>query len=455
MKRMDSKLIGFPLIFISYRREDSDYQAGFLYDLLEEEFGKESVFMDVDSLHPGEDFPQALEEGIGTCKVVIVLIGDGWLNASKNGKRRLYDPEDFVRHEIRTALNKGLHVIPVLIKNAQIPKVSELPSDIRQLVARQATRIRPGQDFRKDVKRLFKSIRLHLEEIGLHIYANKLDTEVTLDKTLSKFKLDNPEGSDFGKSELTGNLAHVNGFGAEPVIAKSIVVFLTCPATNGIETGPSFLKSASKTLNFSNWTNAGTGTPQPKYWARKIFMLPDDRRASNNSFVWEDGQIPNENVKFARLIVTKDGEIGYASSQYFVYILNNGIVVFRIGKILAELWKFSCLVTQVYKDAGYNGKVDLCFALINAKGSHLGDLADRWFEPTGGDYWHDVKTYKTNLTTYSENVRLITQFSISELKLNIQPGYITSLSQQISLAFNQDEPRFLEKANGLIPEKYF
>ena len=43
-------------IFISYRRDDSAYAAGRLYDRLSARFGEENIFMDVEGLDPGEDF---------------------------------------------------------------------------------------------------------------------------------------------------------------------------------------------------------------------------------------------------------------------------------------------------------------------------------------------------------------------------------------------------------------
>jgi hypothetical protein len=51
-------------IFISYRREDSAYPAGWLYDRLCAHLGSENVFKDVDSIEPGDDFVRVLEEAV-------------------------------------------------------------------------------------------------------------------------------------------------------------------------------------------------------------------------------------------------------------------------------------------------------------------------------------------------------------------------------------------------------
>jgi hypothetical protein len=41
-------------IFMSYRREDTAFPAGWLYDRLVSHFGRDQVFKDIDSIEPGE-----------------------------------------------------------------------------------------------------------------------------------------------------------------------------------------------------------------------------------------------------------------------------------------------------------------------------------------------------------------------------------------------------------------
>ena len=59
--------------------------------------------MDVD---PGIDFVEAIETNVGSCDVLIAVIGKRWLRSSVKGKRRLENSEDFVRVEIATALKE-------------------------------------------------------------------------------------------------------------------------------------------------------------------------------------------------------------------------------------------------------------------------------------------------------------------------------------------------------------
>ena len=77
-------------IFISYRRDDSSAWAGRLSDRLSSHFPSNQIFMDVDTIEPGIDFVEAIEESVGSCDVLIAVIGTRWLNSSNSaGKRRL------------------------------------------------------------------------------------------------------------------------------------------------------------------------------------------------------------------------------------------------------------------------------------------------------------------------------------------------------------------------------
>jgi len=62
-------------VFISYRREDSDTEAGRLYDTLKRRLGGNRVFRDVYALRPGEDYARVIERTIATADVVLVLVG--------------------------------------------------------------------------------------------------------------------------------------------------------------------------------------------------------------------------------------------------------------------------------------------------------------------------------------------------------------------------------------------
>ncbi len=121
-------------IFISYRRNDAEGQAGRLFDDLTLHFGKDAVFMDVAAIQPGRDFRRAIDEQVASCGVLLAMIGKDWLTASDDaGARRLDDPLDFVRLETASALKRDIPVIPVLVQGARMPRADELPDNLKEL----------------------------------------------------------------------------------------------------------------------------------------------------------------------------------------------------------------------------------------------------------------------------------------------------------------------------------
>lgn len=126
-------------IFISYRRDDTRHVAGRLAGDLMDRFGAESIFRDIDSIDAGEEFPQRLDKALNHCVLMLVLIGRHWLDASDSQKRRrLDDPNDWVRLEIATALQRGIRVVPVMVEDTPLPTEDQLPEDLRPLLKRQA-----------------------------------------------------------------------------------------------------------------------------------------------------------------------------------------------------------------------------------------------------------------------------------------------------------------------------
>jgi TIR domain-containing protein len=143
-------------IFVSYRREDTAYPAGWLFDRLADRFGRDRVFKDVDSIEPGDDFVEVITTAVGSCAVLLVLIGDRWLTAAdQEGRRRLDNPADFVRLEIETALTRKVRVIPILIDGARLPRAEELPASMAGLVRRQTLELNPSR-FNFEVGRLMR-----------------------------------------------------------------------------------------------------------------------------------------------------------------------------------------------------------------------------------------------------------------------------------------------------------
>ena len=147
-----------PKIFISYRRNDSATSAGRIFDRLEGYFGQGQVFMDVDTIRPGVNFVEVVEQAVGVCDGLVAVIGSEWLEASDaTGSRRLEEPADLVKLEIATALERDIRVIPVLVQGAEMPRETDLPEDLKGLAHRNALEVSDAR-FRTDIEQLIEAL---------------------------------------------------------------------------------------------------------------------------------------------------------------------------------------------------------------------------------------------------------------------------------------------------------
>jgi hypothetical protein len=146
-------------IFISYRREDAAGYAGRIYDQLQEDFGDAQVFMDVDAIDPGADFVARIESAVESADVFLAVLGRNWTTAADaHGRRRLDDPNDYVRREVAAALGRpGIRVIPVLVGNAVMPAPEELPEELAGLTRRNAL-VLSDVDWRAGITRLVATV---------------------------------------------------------------------------------------------------------------------------------------------------------------------------------------------------------------------------------------------------------------------------------------------------------
>ena len=156
--------IAMRAIFLSYRRDDSEGEAGRLFDDLAGHFGEDSVFMDVAAIEAGRDFRKAIDESVATCGVLLAVIGREWTEAKNEvGQRRLDDPSDFVRLETASALKRDIPVIPVLVHNAKMPRADQLPDDLKELAYRNGVELSHAR-WNSDVQLLIKALRPHVED---------------------------------------------------------------------------------------------------------------------------------------------------------------------------------------------------------------------------------------------------------------------------------------------------
>ena len=184
-------------VFISYRRDDASAYAGRLYDSIAARLGEENVFMDVDTIGPGSDFYEAIDEAIASCDVVIALIGRQWLSAADaKGQRRLDDPEDVLRVELERALAHGLVIIPARVHDADLPSAKDLPDSLAPLARRQAIELRDTA-WRDDVARLVRSLDRIAAE-GAREAAGAAPGSLAGPETCPRALARTPEGSRLG-----------------------------------------------------------------------------------------------------------------------------------------------------------------------------------------------------------------------------------------------------------------
>lgn len=147
-----------PRLFISYRTDDSVYATAAIADRLTQAFGRENVFRDRDALALGAIYPQKIRRALERCDVVLAVMGPSWLTATDtSGQRRLDNPQDWVRTELRMAFERDIPVVPVLLDNTPLPDRRLLPADIAALPLSTYWQVR-HQSLESDVRGLIEGL---------------------------------------------------------------------------------------------------------------------------------------------------------------------------------------------------------------------------------------------------------------------------------------------------------
>lgn len=149
-------------VFISYRRDDSQGSTGRLADRLHQLLGDDvPLFVDIDSIKPGQDFRKVIADTVDRCDVTLVMIGPRWAHVTdEDGQRRLDDPGDLHRLEVESSLASAT-TIPVLVEGARMPDPEDLPESIRELAYRHAAELSVRR-FAADAEYLADLIRAEL-----------------------------------------------------------------------------------------------------------------------------------------------------------------------------------------------------------------------------------------------------------------------------------------------------
>jgi TIR domain len=150
-------------VFISYRRDDTQSEAGRLADAIRVHFGEDSVFVDTSDTRFGAEWPDVLRTAVEQAAVVIAVIGPEWILArDEYGRRRIDDAEDWVRRELELGLERGKTIFPLLVRHARMPPAHALPQTLAPVASRQAFSIR-GETWKHDLELVQRELEPYLE----------------------------------------------------------------------------------------------------------------------------------------------------------------------------------------------------------------------------------------------------------------------------------------------------
>jgi hypothetical protein len=123
-----------PLVFVSYRRSAGRSFPQLLVDRLRQHLDAE-VFFDRDAIQSGDKWRQRIDDALNRATALLAVIDPGWEGP------RISQEGDVLRHEIATALQRGILVLPVLYSRADRPSTEQLPSDLADLLETDIARV--------------------------------------------------------------------------------------------------------------------------------------------------------------------------------------------------------------------------------------------------------------------------------------------------------------------------
>ena len=155
-------------VFVSYRRDSDSYRAAMLRMIVVGAFSREpapsavSVFLDTRQ-RPGVDSPKELRAELDRADVVLAVIGPEWLSAKdKYARRRIDQPDDWVRQELEIALASDTTVLPVVFETT-LPEKEALPDSIQALPDQVGVLVRRDST-EGDLQPVLAEIERHLDD---------------------------------------------------------------------------------------------------------------------------------------------------------------------------------------------------------------------------------------------------------------------------------------------------
>ncbi len=131
-----------PKIYLSYREGEAPEMVEQVVRHLSICFGETEVLGSgaEDSTVPVQE---VVNEILGQCAALVVLIGPSWREGTEPGSAGLCDPNDRIRLEVESALKHGLLIVPVPLGNTPQPSMATLPQSLSDFLRQPAIRLDP------------------------------------------------------------------------------------------------------------------------------------------------------------------------------------------------------------------------------------------------------------------------------------------------------------------------
>ena len=331
-------------IFISYRRDDSAPYARLISDALCARFGEQAIFRDIDTIRPGTNFVEAIEEAVSSCDALVVVIGKDWVTISDSkGQRRLDDLEDYVRREVLAGLRRDdVLVVPVLVEGARMPGKDELPPELVPLSLHMALELTDaGWD--DQVNRL---VQVLTEAIGPEVAAPSTTSSVAP-----------PSAPPVAPPTGSRSLSWIAGALAGACVALLLLVLVVRevidPASSGgarsTSTFPTLSVSAPPPSTASGPSAPPTTSPPlqtlveragsgytvlvPEDWRR--IDVPTTEPGAPRAEVWTDPVDPNRSLRVTASTCTACATTGDGSPEVGQLIPQPNVVSKRISRTFA------------------------------------------------------------------------------------------------------------------------
>jgi hypothetical protein len=134
-------------VFVSYRHEDSEADAGRLYDTLAAELGQDALYKDVEDIAIGRSWKRAVREALADSAAVLFVMGPDWRLSPS------------IEYELQLALVSDVPVVPILVRKADLVQLtSGLSAPLSDITERKALTVNHAS-WSRDCRELLEMLK--------------------------------------------------------------------------------------------------------------------------------------------------------------------------------------------------------------------------------------------------------------------------------------------------------